>query len=152
MNEEAPRPCPRPYRRVIKTCRECGGQYWGRKHGYCSSACGETARARHLAGVSTAPLKRGLLESTVTQKDERNHSAIDWSLRSPEGESYQFRNLAHFVRTHSELFAPDDLLPHPSRPTSLICRAVVGLGQLHPGRKMKRKPQSWKGWTWTNAE
>ncbi len=149
MRKGSPRPGPRPQRRKLKPCRGCGAMYWGRKHGYCSPECGEAARAEHLARAEiTEAVKAGLAASPITQRDEKNHGAKNYSLLAPDGTLYRFRNLAHFVREHHHLFAPEDVAPNPARPTSLICRATVGLGQLRPGRKLRRKTESWKGWRW----
>lgn len=139
----------RPNRRITKICRLCGGEYWGRKHGYCSRTCGEAARVKHLASVTAAPLVRGLKNSAITQADEKFHSAKNWSLKSPHGEVFVFRNLANFVRTHRSLFLRADLKKLTIR-KSFICRATTGLAQLRPGRKMKKQPESWKGWAWHN--
>lgn len=149
MSKGTPRPGPRPTRRVEKPCRRCGTIYWGRKHGYCSTACGEAARAEHLASVGITPaMIEGRDKSPITQPDELNHGARSYALVAPDGTVYRGRNLAHFVREHRELFDPADVRPREDRPTSLICRATIGLGQLRPGRKMERQPASWKGWTW----
>lgn len=107
----------------------------------------ERRRAAHLANVRiTDKMRDGLATSPITQPNEANCHAKRWSICDPSGEVHEFSNLAHFVRTHPDLFDPDDLVNRTGRPTSYICRATVGLGQLRPEKKMK--VNQWKGWTW----
>lgn len=73
------------------------------------------------------------------QPDERCLNAKDWSLCAPDGTRYTFRNLAHWVRTHTELFTPEDL-----EPCGKTLKAIHCLGQLRPGRKYVT--ESWHGW------
>lgn len=66
------------------------------------------------------------------QPDENHVNAHSWTLRSPAGATYRFRNLAHFVRQHAGLF--DNTV-----------RAINGLQRLAPDTKNHRN--SWFGWT-----
>src|SRR5205085_1131502 len=79
--------------------------------------------------------------SPLTRTGSLEHRrAKDWSLRDPEGTVWNVRNLSEFVRSHPDLFLPEDV-----RPVGIACRAIVGLGQLRPGRRIKNPPGSWKG-------
>ena len=64
-------------------------------------------------------------------------------LRSPENVTYRYTNLAHFVRTNCQLFAPEDVAWNGSR-----CRAYNGLREITgPNARIG----SWKGWTVVSA-
>lgn len=148
MSRGTPRPGPRPNRRKIKTCRRCGNEYWGRKHGYCSLECGEAARREHLASVEITPeVIEGLRRSPLTTRGDRHHSAKSYRLVSPDGDIFRGECLQHFIRSCPELFAAEDRVERSHRGAS---RASVGLGQLRPGRKSRR--DSWKGWTWEDDD
>jgi hypothetical protein len=100
-----------------------------------------------MAGQAKAqaadPLPQRVLRSPVCRPDERNQHAADWSLCDPWGNVHNFRNLAHFVREHRDLFLPDDLVIR-YRSNS---RALAGLRLLRP--ECKPKPRTrWKDWTW----
>jgi hypothetical protein len=59
-----------------------------------------------------------------------------WKIRSPDNQIFIFKNLQYFIRTHSELFLPEDLAIHASKGIQSICpRKKINVG-------------SWKGWTW----
>jgi hypothetical protein len=77
-----------------------------------------------------------------------NRFAKVWALRDPNGRQFRFKNLYHFVRRHSELFAPSDLKPSARRQGSLRVTnlAIRGLSSISP--RNIRPRLSWKGWTW----
>jgi hypothetical protein len=84
--------------------------------------------------------------SPLTGRFETNNRAIVWFLRSPSNVTYQFRNLAHFIRNHSELFTEYELgvVNRFGR-----TRAQGGLSQLSPHNKHAKG--SWHGWTWNSV-
>lgn len=65
----------------------------------------------------------------------------EWSLRSPDGEIYRFRNMSYFVAEYVHLFDDYELEQIREYP-----RAYYMLSRLSPSRKYKLK--SWHGWTW----
>jgi hypothetical protein len=83
------------------------------------------------------------------QKGPQNQSARVWKLRSPENQTYQFRNLTHFIRENESLFNSEDViwkLKRESIPSSWTCKAYGGLAMLSPRRK--HCVETWKGWRW----
>jgi len=78
-------------------------------------------------------------------KFKTNCHASDWSLIDPNGVPHRFRNLAHFIREHQDLFAIDDVRVPRGKP-EIKTKAYGGLSQL---RVTNTNPAaSWKGWTW----
>ena len=135
-------------RRIDEPCRRCGTVFWNKSSFYCSHVCGRAAVSarfkggrKHPAVIETQKL------SPLTRTGSLEHRrARDWSLRDPEGTIWNVRNLSEFVRSHPDLFLPEDV-----RPIGKACRALVGLGQLRRGRRMRDPMGSWKGWTWAGV-
>jgi len=101
-----------------------------------------TLESRNKLGRYPAGVTAGRAKSPILRPDENHCLAKDWSLRAPDGAVYRFRNLSLFVRTHRDLFTPEELVPvSASRPA-----ATFFLGMLRPGRANRRN--SWHGWTW----
>lgn len=74
------------------------------------------------------------------QEGLQNISRKDYSLISPDLEHYEGENLMHFVRTHKDLFNPEDVKEPLSR-----SRAYAGLRQMvRPSPNFTAR--SWKGW------
>lgn len=68
--------------------------------------------------------------------------AREWALQAPDGMVWRGRNLYEFVRTHPDLFAPEDRAWKRAGGTGTeYCAATVGLGKLRHQRPI------WKGWT-----
>lgn len=89
----------------------------------------------------------GVQKSALTGPYETNKSAERWKLRSPNrGEIFEFTNLSHFLRNHSDLFDPEDLVARKGG----MCRAYGGLKSLSPRRT--KTNGSWKGWQWVSDE
>lgn len=63
--------------------------------------------------------------------------ALTYSLISPKGELFEGKNLAFFVRDHSDLFPNEK-------------RAYYGLSRLRPSIEHPRK--KWHGWRWTDTD
>ena len=92
-----------------------------------------------IAGVKASPL---------SGKFETNSHARRWSLRTPNrAHVFEFLNLAHFIRNHSHLFEPEDLVISAK---STASRAELGLAKLSPRRKNPKG--SWKGWQWVSRQ
>jgi len=75
---------------------------------------------------------------------EHNARSKIFEICSPDKQWYKVKNLNHFVRTHPELFSPDDVVWKENQ-GNLWCRASLGLRALF--RKGKYLRHQWKGWT-----
>ena len=125
----------------------------GRKYGRINNTPERAARiAQSLRLSKSAALAREIsLElanaaravSPLAGRFESNQNAVFWSLRSPSNATYQFRNLAHFIRNNPQLFTEYELGVINKFGTT---RAQGGLSQLNPNRKHPKC--SWHGWTW----
>src|ERR1017187_1806001 len=67
-----------------------------------------------------------------------------WRVRSPENIVYEFKNLQLFIREHSELFLPGDVIWKGKN--KLKCNANGGIQSICP--RKKHPVGSWKNWTW----
>lgn len=99
---------------------------------------------------STKGVKRVKLGS---REGVDHRKCVVWSLRDPVGRVWWFKNLSHFIRTHTELFDPDDVVWKPIRVgySGLTCRALNGLRNIHRKGGRTRIPGSWRGWTVANS-
>lgn len=77
-------------------------------------------------------------------KGPQHHAAIVCELRSPTNVVWYVKNVRHFVRTHPELFDPEDLIIKKYKSGASNCNAVAGFLSL---TAIKRPRGSWKGWT-----
>ena len=82
--------------------------------------------------------------SLATAKGPEHVCAIEFSLCTPDGQVFHGRNVRDFVRTHSFLFDPADVI-WKSIGRDATCRASKGLSNLFGASKFVR--YSWKGWT-----
>lgn len=78
----------------------------------------------------------------LTAKAEHNAHAKLFSVFSPDGNLFSFRNLNHFVREHPHLFAPQDVV-WKGKDSNPWCRANRGLASLFKSRPRRQ----WKGWS-----
>lgn len=90
--------------------------------------------ARRTEAIKASPLCRG--PSSV--------HALCWSLKSPDGVVFQFKNLSHFIRTNSNLFTPEQLVVVTKTGITRIGRRLEALS---PRRKRTPHLQA-DGWTW----
>jgi hypothetical protein len=75
----------------------------------------------------------------------QHHMAFACEFRSPTNVVWYVKNVRHFVRTHPELFDPEDVIMKKQKSSKYYyCNAASGLGKL-TGRTRPRG--SWKGWT-----
>ena len=140
------------------TCVVCGksfrvtGQQAINERKTCSKKCEHQFRSSRSAERNmTLPvdvknaIQQAVIEGVKRSPNvggfETNIHAKTWRLLSPDNTVYHFRNLALFLRQHTELFDPDDLTPR-----TIGCRASAKLSRLRPDNKNRRK--SWKGWEW----
>lgn len=106
----------------------------------CSRECASALRAQHRADgvydVATAMMLKGKEASPILQGDEHHINAKVWVIVSPEGQVFECRNLAHWVREHA------DMLPGTSK------QATDGIRKIKYGALGKRKKpaSTWKGW------
>jgi hypothetical protein len=77
-------------------------------------------------------------------KGPQHHKSIVCELRSPTGIVWYVKNVRHFIRTHPELFNPEDLIINKYKDGSVRCKAISGLAKL---TARTRPAGSWKGWT-----
>lgn len=165
----------RPWRRngrVKAKCASCGNEFEDYKSNhrkYCSWGClvlsqvgrkpahlftesvikkrnESVMRSRHI--VSRKLSGRTRIQPSVAKGVEHNR-AKHLLVSSPSRRIYAVDNVSHFVRSHPELFNPDDLIQYRSS-KSFRCKASCGLLSLiqkgfHGNRSNARGV--WKGWT-----
>lgn len=143
---------------MIKHCVICRSDFTAPpsdKKVTCSKAC-QSERARRARKGKGQPwseasrralAKRGqtenlklgtpsALQSPISGPFESNQNALIWTIQSPDGVTFQFRNLNLWLRVHA------DILP------GTIEQARAGLMQIKRSKegKTKRPVGSWKGW------
>lgn len=134
-------------------CAQCGKTYiLKRSRGkraikYCNRSCAALALVPVIKGAAKAGVIRD--ESHHMAKTEHNVCAKFYCVRDPNNREHKFRNAAHFVRTHPELFPPgyaDEPLAFPgsARVTTKKSKAALGIASLF--LKGKRQAQSYLGW------
>lgn len=114
-------------------CDACGKNFApkGSLTKYCSLKCcgrAESAKQPDLS-ITAGP---------------KHRAAKVWRLRSPDGRTYEFKNLQDFIRQHSDLFDPSDVEWVKSG-RNVHCRASGGLASISARRA--KAVGSWKGWT-----
>jgi len=105
----------------------------------------QTAKRSDRVKAALVLARKASKASPLCQPLETNACATVIHVRSPRGEIYRARNAQHFVRTHPELFDPEDAKETGSTRTS---RAARGLRNLNPANKSSIP--GWKGWTWVS--
>lgn len=99
------------------------------------------ARSHVLQQKATEKAKR----SQKSGRFETNIHAKKWKLTSPDNQVYIVRNLYHFVRQNTHLFAPGDVVwkrrGGRRGAGGEYCNATAGLMNIPAG-----KAKSWKGW------
>ena len=90
-----------------------------------------------------------------SMKGEAHCSAMVWRIRDYRGKTYEFKNLAEFIRRNSDLFDADDTVWTERTNSTMLCRAYQGIQSLRPYRRdgtpSSRVNGSWKGWTWISG-
>lgn len=108
------------------------------KHGRVKS-CGciqFEARKKCVANATKArPLK------PKTGRFDTNAAARNWTIISPDGEEYTFRNLRNWLRNHADLFGIDGSDESIERASKGFCNLSMTLRG-----KMKYPCYSYKGW------
>jgi hypothetical protein len=85
---------------------------------------------------------RAKAREALLKHGPNNKLALCWSLKSPVGKTYQFKNLGHFVRTNSHLFTAEQMRSTSSGKPA-IQRALYALS---PRRKNNK--ETIHGWRW----
>ena len=138
-----------------QVCPHCGKTFHAphsHKNKYCSISCNSSANRTLCRLTAKSKIKRvkNLLAAQIADPRlgpyETNKAAVEWSVISPRGVPFNFRNLRHFLREHPEHFNPLDVQWSRSGKDLQTCRAYWGLSSIRP-RKSKFA-WSWKGWTW----
>ena len=119
---------------------------------------------RRIEGMKRSPLVRdnlmrlhrerkaewraSALKNPKLQATDVHIAAKDWTLRGPDGQVFQFRNLKKWVREHEALFDPTDVIwkDMNGKANQAWCRAFQALGRLRP-TSSKHIPE-WNGWKW----
>lgn len=133
-----------------RTCRFCGKEYFGlrgRRMIFCSYSCNTSyISTPEQVKRLTDPL-RGALKTKPGQARGKEHTvASEFSIKSPDGKTYQGRNLLDFVRENPSLFDKADVEWFPvlkTKPNNKTCRAYKGLVSALTS---KRFNSAWKGW------
>lgn len=119
---------------------------WKRKTPEEYSRIGKLARSKVnpqnmlKANRKLGEARRGRRNPPGRSEIGENHwHSKEWAFKSPAGVLYRFKNLSEFVRTHSDLFDPEDAEFKRHR-----SRASHGLSTLY---SKDGKNCSWKGWT-----
>jgi hypothetical protein len=86
---------------------------------------------------------RDRVRATQLGKGESNEHARVWSLISPDGEVFKFRNLSKWVSDNQRFFTPEQMAPANKRGTPKI---VFALHHLSPRRK--KCVEQIFGWRW----
>ena len=136
-------------------CAECGAAYRaarlrGRPLPHVTDP---VARERWLRTMRSPEHRECLSEALTghlkgTEKTRRGSArhirALHFWVKTPAGVPYQVDNLSEFVRSHLELFDPEDVVNRSRVRASYQSRATAGLGKLQAvvGTRL-----SWKGWT-----
>jgi hypothetical protein len=107
---------------------------------------GRKAKPEHIE-KRIAPMIGREQTATATAKGPSNIGSIQGALRDAKGRIWWFTNLTHFVRTHEELFSPEDVKWIPERPGRITLRCNAQKRLLSLFGRGKTVPGTWKGWT-----
>ena len=104
-------------------------------------------RQEHLRNLIASNRGRKLPPvSPLSKKGPTNRRSKVGVLRDASGRLWHFKNLLHFVRTHEDLFLPEDVCwKDTKKRDAKFCRASAGLGSLFKKRGIING--TWKGWT-----
>jgi hypothetical protein len=114
-----------------------------RKRGMLSHKEAFEIKNRHLLHNPKAIEKS---RNTTKAKKELHPNALFWSLLSPCGQVFKFRNLAAFVETNKHLFTPHQLEHVRNSKGRPRARVIGSLAELSPRRK--RNCETIFGWRW----
>jgi len=114
-----------------------------RKHGVLPR---KEAWIKKVRPVLHSSAVREAAQKTAKSKGEQHNAARFWSLISPSGQVFRFRNLTAFIESNKHLFTPYQLEHvRPSKGRS-IPRVVAALAMLSP--RKKHPCGTMHGWRW----
>lgn len=137
-------PCKGAYRQNKRSCVVCGTKFDCPPSSLkkcCSPGCSSKHRqSMHAKGVYSEFVelsKKAKKTHPLLAKGERHINAKRWIIQSPEGKTYECRNLLHWCRENEHLF------------DGTYRQAWDGLSKVKYTAQGKRKRGSlqWKGWT-----
>jgi hypothetical protein len=99
-------------------------------------------KQQYLARIHVPSIREKARQTKLSRRD-RHQAALVWSIRSPDGAVYRFKNLCCFIREHRELFSAEQLVPVNRLGRT---RIEASLSLLSPRRK--HCSQVAQGWTW----
>lgn len=99
-------------------------------------------RSKFTAATCRTPEARAKAVAAMRKLGPNNRNSRCWSLRSPNGKTYQFRNLGFWVRENKQLFDQDEMRITASGKLLIEC----ALQELSPRRKRCRETAH--GWRW----
>ena len=114
-----------------------------RKKGMLSCKEAFELKGRH---IFHNPEAREKSRQTTKAKKELHPNALFWSLLSPCGQVFKFRNLNAFVESNQHLFTSHQLEHVRQSKGRPKARIIVSLGELSPRRK--RNCETIFGWRW----
>lgn len=103
----------------------------------------ETAEHKNARLQKSSKTQTGKPQTAIGRAaDEHNLGAKRWFILSPHNVMYECVNLSHFIREHSEMFAPADVkwVTKTGKLRNMRCNANSGL------RNVASKGGSWKDW------
>ena len=121
-----------------KTCAVCGKEFHDPPSSSkitCSRACEIVWRSR-ISDPSQMKQAQAEMVRREAENPETHHTAKAWVLRSPEGKTYRFVNLKHFVE-NSGFFDGD----------KYAYRQIIRMKQTAVGTIRKKPVFSYHGWT-----
>lgn len=114
-----------------------------RKKGMLSRKEAFELKGRHIFHNPEAIEKS---RQTTKAKKELHPNALFWSLLSPCGQVFKFRNLHAFVESNQHLFTPYQLEHVRQANGRPRARVIASLGELSPRRK--KNCETIFGWRW----
>ena len=99
-----------------------------------------------LRSILHSPEAQEKSRQTSKAKKQLHPNALFWSLLSPCGQVFKFRNLAAFVESNQHLFTPHQLEHVRQANGRPRARIIASLGELSPRRK--RNCETIFGWRW----
>ena len=144
-----------PHRTYTITCLICGREFVGTwkqlKHKKtCSKKCFHKLCQQNSLSLPLLSEEAYRIIGKKTKNHPKtghfltNKGAKEYSLKSPTGEMFICRNLAHFILHNMELFS--EIFGGIEYVRFTAVRAA--LTALAPWRQEARESKSWNGWTW----
>lgn len=106
----------------------------------CSAECCRINRTKKTAIYGLSALEKAHAAASVDPRliqSAEHINAKTWVIRAPNGQTYECRNLLHWLREHADMI------------DGTVNQAWDGLAKIKYSMQGKRKnpSRSWKGWT-----